>query len=287
MIPLDQCSTFAVYPLRWLRSVGFTIYGREGHLSKSKTGPPAEIDDYTADMEAPSYYFVPEGEARLVDPDVMDNRTSNVSSLTDCRHDFRTNVIGRDGARVITSDLDSNCTACHIIPHNISNAVRHRGGTDGSADDINDINDTRNGILLSNLLRQPFGSGKLAFLRTPNFVLSVDDIPYEPLKDEDQQSPASRLTLHHFANLGSFFSEFRSTRHNSDARQPHDTSEWPPAIIVDLSYAAAAMKAWSSLRSSARRMRQKFRSCSGTLIGSRSRMGTAASTLRRRRLARS
>jgi hypothetical protein len=33
--------------------------------------------------------------------------------------------------------------------------------------------------------------------------------------------------------------------HNSDARQPHDTSQWPPAIIVDLSYAAAAVKAWS------------------------------------------
>jgi hypothetical protein len=33
--------------------------------------------------------------------------------------------------------------------------------------------------------------------------------------------------------------------HNSDARQPQDTSEWPPAIIVDLSYAAAALKAWS------------------------------------------
>ena len=37
-----------------------------------------------------------------------------------------------------------------------------------------------------------------------------------------------------------------SARHNSDARQPHDTSEWPPAIIVNLSYAAAAMRAWSS-----------------------------------------
>ena len=34
--------------------------------------------------------------------------------------------------------------------------------------------------------------------------------------------------------------------HNSNARQPHDTSEWPPAIIVDLFYASAALKAWSS-----------------------------------------
>ena len=33
--------------------------------------------------------------------------------------------------------------------------------------------------------------------------------------------------------------------HNSDARQPQDTSEWPSAIIVDLFYAAAALNAWS------------------------------------------
>ena len=59
-IPLDQCNTFAFYPLKWLRFVGFTIYGREGYLSRSRTGP--EINDYAAAMEARSYYFVPEGK---------------------------------------------------------------------------------------------------------------------------------------------------------------------------------------------------------------------------------
>ena len=33
--------------------------------------------------------------------------------------------------------------------------------------------------------------------------------------------------------------------HNSDARQPQDTSECPPAIILDLIYATAALNAWS------------------------------------------
>jgi hypothetical protein len=33
-------------------------------------------------------------------------------------------------------------------------------------------------------------------------------------------------------------------RHNSDARQPQDLSEWPPAIILDLFYAAAVLKKW-------------------------------------------
>ena len=62
-IPLAQCNTFAVYPLRWLRFLGFAIYGREGHLSRSKAGP--EIEDYTADMEARSYYFVSQGKVDL------------------------------------------------------------------------------------------------------------------------------------------------------------------------------------------------------------------------------
>jgi hypothetical protein len=75
--------------------------------------------------------------------------------------------------------------------------------------------------------------------------MSVDDIPYQPPKHPDHESPASRLTLHHFVDssqLGPWLP--RMAPHNSDARQSQDTSEWPPAIILDLSYAAAALKAW-------------------------------------------
>ncbi|KAF8692316.1 hypothetical protein AX14_002594 [Amanita brunnescens Koide BX004] len=182
----------------------------------------------------------------------MDDRTSNTSNLTTRRNDFRTNLIERDGICVISDDIASNCDGCHIIPHAkgsdyISNVVRHRGGTDDSADDIDDINDIRNGFLISTLLHRPFGDGRFAFLKTPNFALTVDDIPYEPPKHADQESPATRLTLHHFVDLpqlGPVIS--MHARHNSDARQPQDTSEWPPAVILDLVYGAAALDAWSS-----------------------------------------
>jgi hypothetical protein len=59
-IPVDKCGTFAVNPLRWLRFLGFAIYGREGYLSASKAGP--EINDYTANIVARSYYFISEGK---------------------------------------------------------------------------------------------------------------------------------------------------------------------------------------------------------------------------------
>ena len=58
-ISLAQCCTFALYPLKWLRFLGFAVYGHGGYISASKGG--TEIDDYEADLEARSYYFVPEG----------------------------------------------------------------------------------------------------------------------------------------------------------------------------------------------------------------------------------
>ncbi|KAF8345413.1 hypothetical protein F5887DRAFT_1192054 [Amanita rubescens] len=245
-IPLDKCVTFVVNPLKWLRFLGFAIYGREGHLSLSKDG--LDLGDYTAPIEARPYYFVSEGSPRLVDVDAVDDRTSITSNLTIRRRDFRTNVVERDGTCVITDDIDEYCTACHILPHAkgsnyISNVVHHRGGPD---DDINDINDTRNGLLLVNQLHFPFGAARIAFLKTPNFGLTVDDIPYNQPNAADEEGPASRLTLHHFVDLPQLGRVIPNLApHNCDARQPQDTSEWPPAVIVDLFYAVAAMNAWS------------------------------------------
>ncbi|KAF8345125.1 hypothetical protein F5887DRAFT_1074770 [Amanita rubescens] len=245
-IPLDKCVTFAVNPLKWLRFLGFAIYGREGHLSLSKDGP--DLGDYTAPIEARSYFFVSQGGPRLVDVDAADDRTSITSNLAIRQRDFRTKVVGRDGTCVITDEIKEYCTACHILPHAkgsnyISNVVHHRGGPD---DDINDINDIRNGLLLAYHLHVPFGAGNIAFLKTPNFGLTVDDIPYNPPNAADDEGPASRLTLHHFGGfpqLGCLTPKLAP--HNSDARQPQDTTEWPPAVIVDFFYAAAAMNAWS------------------------------------------
>ena len=74
--------------------------------------------------------------------------------------------------------------------------------------------------------------------------MTVDDIPYNP-GDVYEQSPATRLTLQHFVGedvLGRAINTFAP--HNSDARQPEDTSEWPPATIIDHVYACSALKAW-------------------------------------------
>ena len=51
----------------------------------------------------------------LLDPDLMDDRTSDASVLTDNRGKFRGDVIRRDGTCVMTGA--NEVQACHIIPH--------------------------------------------------------------------------------------------------------------------------------------------------------------------------
>jgi hypothetical protein len=73
--------------------------------------------------------------------------------------------------------------------------------------------------------------------------LDVNDIPYDPPREAGEDSPADRLTLHHFtAQLGPLLARFAPN--NSDARQPQDISAWPPAIIIDIIYASAVLRAW-------------------------------------------
>jgi len=141
-IPLAQCTTFAITPLKWLRFLGFAIYGRQGYMSMSMNGPEL---DYTAQIEARSYYFVPDGkldsytprspltlltfsgEPRFVDVDAMDDRTSIPSDFSIRRTGFRDALIERDETCVFSSDPPRFCQACHLIPHSKGNSVRFHG----------------------------------------------------------------------------------------------------------------------------------------------------------------
>src|SRR5260370_40950284 len=77
--------------------------------------------------------------------------------------------------------------------------------------------------------------------QTPNFGLSVEDIPFHPARQTDVGSPDNRLTLHNFvpSDFGLMLTHFFPN--NSDARQPQDPSIWPPPIILDIAYACAIL----------------------------------------------
>ena len=71
-IPLTQCMALATTPLKWLRFVGFTIYGRQGYLSMSMNG--VELD-YMAQIEPRSYYFISDGKPPLLYIKILPNVT--------------------------------------------------------------------------------------------------------------------------------------------------------------------------------------------------------------------
>ncbi|KAF8815106.1 hypothetical protein BYT27DRAFT_7199581 [Phlegmacium glaucopus] len=241
-IPIGKCQELAVYPLKWLRFLGYAIYGQPGYLSMSATGP---IDDYTANIVACHYYFISEGQPRLADVDLIDDRTSNASNLSICRADFRSRIIERDGTCVCTGELPRDCNACHIIPHSkgndyLVNALSYRSGPN-NVEELDGIDDIRNGFLLSTFLHRPFGDGSLAFLKTPNLYLSVNDIPY----NKNHATPTSRTTSHYIVDTGLSSMMPVLVPNNSDLREPTDISQWPPAEIINLFYISAAIQAWA------------------------------------------
>jgi hypothetical protein len=57
-IPVQMCQRFSLHPLSWLRYVAFTIYGAEGHISRSPTG---RVVLYSAvNIQAGDYYYIPD-----------------------------------------------------------------------------------------------------------------------------------------------------------------------------------------------------------------------------------
>jgi hypothetical protein len=61
-IPVETCQRFSVHPLRWLRYIGFTIYGTEGHIFRSPAGPVVRYSE--VDIQAGVYYYIPDSQGK-------------------------------------------------------------------------------------------------------------------------------------------------------------------------------------------------------------------------------
>ncbi|KAF8235720.1 hypothetical protein L208DRAFT_1422326 [Tricholoma matsutake] len=194
------------------------------------------------------YYYIVQ-EACLLDPDLMDMRTSDASAISTSQGKFREDVTARDGTCVMTG-TGEGFQVCHIIPHAkghqvcseylfnctepsfqakyMINLAKHRH--EAFNPPLNDINDIRNGILLALQLHDAFGASQVAFLQTPNFAMTVNDMDLVMQPSAAQvgfiMQPSiadKRLTFQHF--------------------NTHDII-WPPPLIFDVAYGCAALKTW-------------------------------------------
>ncbi|KAF9519399.1 hypothetical protein BS47DRAFT_31070 [Hydnum rufescens UP504] len=178
-IPVVECHRFAFKPLKWLRFLGYTIYGQEGHISLS---PGADSVDYESAIEGGVHYFyVSPLPPRLLDTRCINDEISDADT-TESRAEFLDHLVDRDGGCIVTNATPQYCDACHYYPRSkgseyIQQLMLNRG--DGDID-IDDINDVRIGLVLCNALHRKFEVGQVAFLKTPNFALSDNDIPPSP-----------------------------------------------------------------------------------------------------------
>jgi hypothetical protein len=78
----------------------------------------------------------------------------------------------------------------------------------------------------------------LILFKTPNFAMTVNDVPRDPPVAVQQ-----RLTLQHLIELPAGLT-VQYAPNNTDARLPQDRSQWPTDLIIDFLYGSAALKKW-------------------------------------------
>jgi len=116
---------------------------------------------------------------------------------------------------------------------------------DSNNDIIEEVNDPRNGFLLSLTLHALVGHGASAFIQTPNFGLNRSDLPPSPRIVATDH--IERLTLQHFHDAS--IQTTTLAPQNEDACLPESLADWPPTLITNFVYGYAVVKCWGKKNS--------------------------------------
>ncbi|KAJ7442600.1 hypothetical protein FB451DRAFT_1438220 [Mycena latifolia] len=187
-IPLAKVLTYAVHPLRWLRYLGWCLYGVRGQLciAPAQRGLDENELDGTTDLRA-RYYYVSDRPAYLLDDNILE--FSHVEGRPGNKHNlFQDKLISRDGNCVVRQQVPtfslevSQCVAAHLIPHakepDILRLQRVRKVPPAAR--LSEIDDPRNGVLVWAPFHSGLDEGQVAFLLAPNIYMGLQDITYIP-----------------------------------------------------------------------------------------------------------
>ncbi|KAL6297954.1 hypothetical protein BKA93DRAFT_813170, partial [Sparassis latifolia] len=230
------------------------VLGAEGILCATDNADAIEIDydRPLIDGNFSLYFHVTPAElSRMfpLDPYVAEPYCATGSTTEACCDGFRDEVEGRDVRCVASDALAVMCDAAHLIGQSkgdicIKVLTNARSRDEDKNDCIDDIDDIRNGLFVANLLHRALASRGVAFLLTPNFAMSTNDV------DPTLQSDEQRWTIHSFEAV--FDADLRRNRvynivipHGQALRLPVDRTSWPSGILFDAVYAAAVMKYFS------------------------------------------
>ncbi|EAU82801.2 hypothetical protein CC1G_11318 [Coprinopsis cinerea okayama7 len=238
-------------PYKWIRYAIGVVMGAEGHLSLSPSTPNITID-YNALLlpsESTDLYYHRDNEEKKrfspLEPRFRGTRITS-SAATPWRSAFREDVARRDGGTCVlsTDHPDEVCDAVHLVAHSkgdtyIAMYTQHRNRDPTGGDIVEEIDSVRNGLFLNKFTHAVLGT-HIAFLPTPNFAMTTEDI------DPTASPTEKRCTVHAFqlGAPGAWFGHDNTISSGSALRI--SDIDWPPAILFDIVYADAVLESFGT-----------------------------------------
>ncbi|KAF9508852.1 hypothetical protein BS47DRAFT_1365677 [Hydnum rufescens UP504] len=258
-IPISQIRLLCLKPLKYLIFLGWCILGREGRLAPDRPDC-TPLEDLSGELvDGGLYYYIltPMSEVEgdldyVVDLEVIKVESGTPSETTTTREGFREKLLERGGFCVFTGAPESVCAGVHIIPYARGSEwfeaiVQSRPSYEESVDDLTDINDVRNGLLLTQV-HGLFDNRSLVILKTPNHCLDVGDVPPSPQRP-DRLDPSlsyprdDRYSLQWLDDPGSYLLQHYPNNYDAAfSRQSQQPK--PSALLLHYNYGAAALKQW-------------------------------------------
>ncbi|KAF8495603.1 hypothetical protein BU17DRAFT_78499 [Hysterangium stoloniferum] len=261
-IPLDTIKSLCLKPLKYLHYLGWSILGVEGTLALESGGDEIGTDG-DLDNGGIYYYITDTDSFQAVDLEVIKMRTNVPSETTQSRNQFRNNLLERDVFCVWTGAAPDVGAGLHIIPFQRGSEwfqliVNNRPNCSEDVEDLDNINDIRNGVFANCMIHNLFDSRRIAILKTPNRYLNTKDIP--PCNERPNMATSvtypknSRYTLHW---LNPDLPTQAMIPDNRDATFKKRTKKAKPSdLLLHYNYGAAAVKWWGNGKGTLQKLAQ-------------------------------
>ncbi|KIJ31519.1 hypothetical protein M422DRAFT_234529 [Sphaerobolus stellatus SS14] len=255
-IPIVMITSHCLWPVKYLRYLGWSILGVEGVVRDKATGNEMGPNDTLTDRAVYSYVTASDAAHALqhaVDLEVIKKQTTYASSADSTRDRFKDSLEERDGVCIFTDDIDAQ--ACHIIPFArgdawlqliLANRPNFRGVIEAG---LENVNDARNGFFASPNIHNSFDRCNTAILKTPNLMLAMNDIPatHQRLVVPNMAYPTTERYTFQWLNAErmAYPPALLYQPDNNDAKfRTPSAGVKPSPLLLHYRYGATAVKQW-------------------------------------------